>query len=100
MCSGGGQATPLGLLVQEAEVSRLFHRLHAVGDAQFGEDMADMALDRLIGNYEVLSNLVVGCALCQQLQDFQFALTQRFLTFGLNHMKTRPSPLQRKAIIE
>src|SRR5258708_1233092 len=36
------------------------NRLYAVVDAQFGEDMADMAFDRIDGDDQFLGNLLIG----------------------------------------
>src|SRR6266704_7021454 len=66
-----------GLLTQQATFPCLSDRLYTVADAQFGEDMTDMAFDGIEGNDQFLSNLLVGCSEGYQLQNFQFSLTQR-----------------------
>src|SRR5260370_23769071 len=70
------RANRSGLLIKQTEFSCLPDGLYAVVDAQFGEDMADMAFDGIDDNHQLLSNLLVGCAACEQLEDLQFSLTQ------------------------
>src|SRR5260370_1158296 len=65
-----------GLLIKQTEFLCLPDGLYAVVDAQFGEDMADMAFDGIDDNHQLLSNLLVGSAACHQLQDLKFSLTQ------------------------
>ena len=75
----------LEFLIEQAKVACLPDRLYSVLHAQFGEDMADMAFDGIDGNHQFLGNLLVGCTMCQQLQNLQFSLTQglwQWLGFG------------------
>src|SRR5258708_21021106 len=69
------QAKRSGLLIKQTEFSCLPDGLYAVVDAQFGEDMTDMAFDGINDNDQFLGNLLVRCAACEQLQDLQLSFT-------------------------
>src|SRR5260370_23075628 len=65
-----------GLLIKQTEFLCLPDGLYTVVDAQFGENMADMAFDGIEDNHQFVGNFQVGCPACQQLQHLQFPLTQ------------------------
>src|SRR5258708_11802605 len=67
------QATRSGLLIEQTKFSCLPDSLYTVGDAQFGEDMTDMAFDGMECNDELLCNLLVRCTVCQQLEHLKFS---------------------------
>jgi hypothetical protein len=61
---------------QQAKLSCLPDCLYAVVDAQFGEDVADMAFDGINDNHQLLRNLLVGCSTCEQLEHLSFSFAQ------------------------
>ena len=66
----------MGFLSQKIKFSCLPYCSDAVIHAQFGEDMTDMAFDRIDGNDQLLGNFLVGCPTLQQAQNLSFSLTQ------------------------
>src|SRR5260370_17424966 len=65
-----------GLLIKQTEFLCLPDGLYAVVDAQFGEDMADMAFDGIDDNHQLFSNLLVGIAPSHPLPAPTFHPTQ------------------------
>ena len=66
-----------GLLIEQTEFSCLPDGLYSVLHPQFCEDIANMAFDGIDGNHQLLPNLLIGSAACNQLENLQFSLTQR-----------------------
>ena len=64
------------LTSKQAEVAGTGDGSCATLDPQFGEDMADVQLDRPWCHDQRPCNLLVGSPTCQQLQHLQFALAQ------------------------
>src|SRR5437588_8931667 len=65
-----------GFLTQQAKLSCLYYRLHPIRYTQFGEDVADMAFDGINSNHQFLRDLLVGCAVRQQLENLEFSFAQ------------------------
>jgi hypothetical protein len=51
-------------------------RLDAVAEVELLEDVRDVGLDRGVADVELLRDLQVGEAVCDQAEDFQFARGQ------------------------
>jgi hypothetical protein len=50
------------------------HEFVFSGEVKFGEDVADVVLDGLLGDEELGADLAVGVAAGDELEDFAFAL--------------------------
>ena len=53
------------------------HSLGAVVDVEFGEDVGNVVLHRLLADAELTGDLFVAEALCQQFQDVHLPIGQR-----------------------
>ena len=51
-------------------------RLRAIHHMQFAQDIADMPLDRLLADDQLIGDLGIGETIRDQAQDLQFAITQ------------------------
>ncbi len=70
--------THLWFVEEQAKSVRPCYRLYAVTDSQFLEDMGHMAFDGIQGDHQRCGNLLIRVAPCDQVEYFQFALTQGF----------------------
>jgi hypothetical protein len=60
--------------MQEAAAEGFGGGLGAVADAQLGEDVADVALDGVLGDVERGADFLVALAGTDEAEDFDFAL--------------------------
>ena len=67
--AGGPGVLPLGFGRVAEHAGRVGGRLRAALHAQLGEQPGDVVLDRLLGEEEMLTDLPVGQALADQLED-------------------------------
>ena len=65
---------------QDPQRPGLCHGLHPLPDTEFAVDVADVYFDRTHGNRQSLGNLLVRKSLGNELNHFQFTLSERLNT--------------------
>src|SRR6266487_3279732 len=65
------------MLWNEVEFTCTSHGLSTIGDRKFGEDIADMALDSVDRDHQLIGDSLVGGARGNQAQDFEFSFAKR-----------------------
>ena len=73
--------------LEQVEFVGTRERLGAIGGHEFGQEMFDMAFGRVVTNDQVIRDLLIGKAFCQQREHFLFTRTQG--------IKPRPAPKRR-----
>ena len=66
----------MGDLGEDTELPGARHCLGPVGDVQLSVDMGRVSFDGARGHNELLGDLLVGPALGDEVEDFQFTLAQ------------------------
>src|SRR6266700_5372295 len=64
--------------IDQASLHRQRDCLGAIGSAELTHNRADMEFRRTLADYQLRGDLVVGLALCQQLQYLYLALCKLF----------------------